>query len=254
MPGRGPTSVTRGTAKGRNRHHASRLALLRNWHHSPGLDSAAMLGFKLYLWHKHPGHRRNAPLSGGCVPMVVGAMAELQAPVFAFGAKWFEILERSLAPTPVAQGKDYGSEVPSARSPSIETTPRAVRGQTRPRQGHPPAHPSGFRRDDDRLGGRDPDAPGKQRARCRARRHRQRPTGDPSRLKVSGRDGARLLCLHTPGCCQDFYFDASEPIEIGDALGVDAGPVNMGRVQASAARNGGIEILGPPPFDGAAQR
>jgi hypothetical protein len=25
---------------------------------------------------------------------------------------------------------------------------------------------------------------------------------------------ARLLCLHTPGCCQAFYLDASEPITI----------------------------------------
>ena len=30
--------------------------------------------------------------------------------------------------------------------------------------------------------------------------------------------------------------------------GIDAGPVDMGRVQASAKKNGGIEILGPPPF------
>jgi hypothetical protein len=29
--------------------------------------------------------------------------------------------------------------------------------------------------------------------------------------------------------------------------------VDMGRVQASAKKNGGIEILGPPPFSPAAQ-
>ncbi len=60
--------------------------------------------------------------------------------------------------------------------------------------------------------------------------------------------GARLLCLHTPGCCQAFYRDASEPVPDGDRRGTGAGPVDMGRVQASAAKNGGIEILGPPPF------
>jgi quercetin dioxygenase-like cupin family protein len=55
----------------------------------------------------------------------------------------------------------------------------------------------------------------------------------------------RMLCLHTPGCCQAFYWDASEPISPGDD---GSGPVDFGRVQSSAAKNGGIEILGPPPF------
>jgi hypothetical protein len=35
--------------------------------------------------------------------------------------------------------------------------------------------------------------------------------------------------------------------------GIDAGPVDMGRVKASATKNGGIEILGPPPFSQVAQ-
>lgn len=66
-------------------------------------------------------------------------------------------------------------------------------------------------------------------------------------FKVSGSQGARLMCLHTPGCCQAFYWDASEPIESsGEAR--PTGPVDMGRVQESARHNGGIEILGPPPF------
>jgi quercetin dioxygenase-like cupin family protein len=56
---------------------------------------------------------------------------------------------------------------------------------------------------------------------------------------------ARLLCLHTPGCCQAFYWDASEPITADEA---PSGPVDFARVQASATQNGGIQILGPPPF------
>src|SRR6266545_5755808 len=51
---------------------------------------------------------------------------------------------------------------------------------------------------------------------------------------------ARLLCLHTPGCCQAFYWDASQPI----SADTSSGPVDFARVQASAAKNGGIEILG----------
>jgi len=74
------------------------------------------------------------------------------------------------------------------------------------------------------------------------------PRGVPHAFKVVGPDGTRLLCLHTPGCCQAFYWDASEPCSVDDSELVGSGPVDMGRVQASAQQNGGIEILGPPPF------
>ncbi|MDQ6696834.1 MAG: cupin domain-containing protein [Actinomycetota bacterium] len=70
----------------------------------------------------------------------------------------------------------------------------------------------------------------------------------PHAFRVSGMNGARLLCLHTPGCCQAFYWDASDPITSHDHRSTEAGLVDMGRVQASAQKNGGIEILGPPPF------
>jgi quercetin dioxygenase-like cupin family protein len=73
------------------------------------------------------------------------------------------------------------------------------------------------------------------------------PRGVPHAFRVSGADGARLLCLHTPGCCQAFYWDASEAVS-DDTQGDHGGPVDMGRVRASAEKNGGIEILGPPPF------
>jgi hypothetical protein len=56
---------------------------------------------------------------------------------------------------------------------------------------------------------------------------------------------AHVLCLHTPGCCQAFYWDASEPFS-DDHPG--CGLVDFERVRASGQKNGGIEILGPPPF------
>ena len=56
---------------------------------------------------------------------------------------------------------------------------------------------------------------------------------------------ARLLTMHTPGCCEQFYLDASVALAPGDSGGV----VDFAKVHASAAKNGGIEILGPPPFD-----
>src|SRR3954447_2241536 len=71
------------------------------------------------------------------------------------------------------------------------------------------------------------------------------PRGVPHAFKVVGPEGTRLLCLHTPGCCQAFYMDASEPAADEDETGSS---VDMARVKASAKKNGGIEILGPPPF------
>jgi quercetin dioxygenase-like cupin family protein len=55
-------------------------------------------------------------------------------------------------------------------------------------------------------------------------------------------DSARLLSLQTPGVGQVFYLGASEP-----ATG-STSTVDIARVQASARDNGGVELLGPPPF------
>jgi quercetin dioxygenase-like cupin family protein len=54
---------------------------------------------------------------------------------------------------------------------------------------------------------------------------------------------ATLLTLHTPGTCQPFYYGASEPLTPDTDRVVD-----FDRVRASAVTNGGIDILGPPPF------
>ena len=58
-------------------------------------------------------------------------------------------------------------------------------------------------------------------------------------------DDTRLLCLHTPGSCEAFYRGASVPLdEVADSNRT----VDFDRVMRSARENGGIEILGPPPF------
>ena len=54
---------------------------------------------------------------------------------------------------------------------------------------------------------------------------------------------ATLLTLHTPGTCQAFYLGASEPLTANTERVVD-----FDRVRASARDNGGIDIVGPPPF------
>jgi hypothetical protein len=68
------------------------------------------------------------------------------------------------------------------------------------------------------------------------------PRGVPHAFMVTA-DATRLLCLHTPGTCQAFYLGASEPLTEESSRAVD-----FDQVRASAARHGGIEILGPPPF------
>lgn len=55
---------------------------------------------------------------------------------------------------------------------------------------------------------------------------------------------ARLLCWQTPGNGQAFFLDASESTPDDEVDGV----VDFGRVHASAARCGGVDIIGPPPF------
>ncbi len=59
-------------------------------------------------------------------------------------------------------------------------------------------------------------------------------------------DRARLLTLKTPGIGEEFYRGASEP-----ATDDTANKVDIARVQASANQHGGIELLGPPPFQSA---
>ncbi|MDQ0632889.1 quercetin dioxygenase-like cupin family protein [Arthrobacter pascens] len=68
------------------------------------------------------------------------------------------------------------------------------------------------------------------------------PRGVPHAFKVL-QEGTRVLCLHTPGSAQEFYFGASEP-----ALGNGVGKVDFDRIRESGRVNGGIEIIGPPPF------
>lgn len=68
------------------------------------------------------------------------------------------------------------------------------------------------------------------------------PRGMPHAFLVTS-EKCRVLALLTPGIGQEFYFGASEPFD-PDRPGV----VDFGRIYASAADNGGIEILGPPPF------
>jgi len=68
------------------------------------------------------------------------------------------------------------------------------------------------------------------------------PRGTPHAFAVAS-ETARVLCLLTPGIGQEFYWGASEPLD-PDRAGV----VDFGRIYASATDNGGIEIIGPPPF------
>jgi mannose-6-phosphate isomerase-like protein (cupin superfamily) len=70
------------------------------------------------------------------------------------------------------------------------------------------------------------------------------PRGVPHAFKVIA-DDTRLLCLHTPGSCEAFYLGASAPLS--EVLGSDR-TVDFDRVLRSAQENGGIEILGPPPW------
>jgi quercetin dioxygenase-like cupin family protein len=60
---------------------------------------------------------------------------------------------------------------------------------------------------------------------------------------LAGSDGARMLCLHTPGGGEAFYRTASEP-----ALAGAPGAVDFDRVQQAAVATGSMRVIGPPPF------
>ena len=70
------------------------------------------------------------------------------------------------------------------------------------------------------------------------------PRGVPHAFLVTS-ETARILFLETPGSSEAFYRGASEPAT--PELEISA-PVDFARVRESAKLNGGIEILGPPPF------
>jgi quercetin dioxygenase-like cupin family protein len=57
-------------------------------------------------------------------------------------------------------------------------------------------------------------------------------------------DGARMLCLHTPGGGEEFYRTASEPAVDGEP----ALPVDFERIQQAALATGSMKVVGPPPF------
>lgn len=62
-------------------------------------------------------------------------------------------------------------------------------------------------------------------------------------------DGARMLCLHTPGGGEDFYRTASEPARAGEP----ALPVDFDRIKQAAMATGSMRVIGPPPFQPAGE-
>jgi quercetin dioxygenase-like cupin family protein len=67
------------------------------------------------------------------------------------------------------------------------------------------------------------------------------PAGVAHAFKVVS-DEARVLAIQPSTACEAFYRGASEPLE-GSARETD-----FGRIAESGRVNGGIEIVGPPPF------
>ena len=68
--------------------------------------------------------------------------------------------------------------------------------------------------------------------------------GEPHAFKVLAEDTI-MLCIQTPGNAQSFYLGASVPLVPGDDA---SGTVDFDRVQESGRLNGGIIMVGPPPF------
>jgi quercetin dioxygenase-like cupin family protein len=69
------------------------------------------------------------------------------------------------------------------------------------------------------------------------------PRGVPHAF-MAQEEGARMLCLHTPGGGEAFYRTASEPVVTGEP----ALPVDLDRIRQAAESTGTMRIVGPPPF------
>ncbi|ALV46543.1 Cupin domain protein [Arthrobacter alpinus] len=67
--------------------------------------------------------------------------------------------------------------------------------------------------------------------------------GQPHAFKVTAEDTS-VLCFQTPGNAQGFYMGASVPMG-----GEGSGVVDFDQIMESGKNNGGIVIVGPPPFD-----
>ena len=103
--------------KGPNRHHSSRLRFMRDWVEDTNLQPSSMVGFELYPWHSTRVTGPLRPDRKYIEGFVWGPVAELGAPVFAFGAPWFPILQHTLGLRVIDRlglgGRDYGSKVAS---------------------------------------------------------------------------------------------------------------------------------------------
>ncbi|MCY4510875.1 MAG: hypothetical protein OXG35_28525 [Acidobacteria bacterium] len=106
--------------KGPNPHHRSRLRFLRDWTEERELPGSAMVSFELYPWHssRFTGKLRVEDALETVQKYVLNPVKELRAPVFAFGALWFRILENPALGLKIVErlgagGKPYESHVKS---------------------------------------------------------------------------------------------------------------------------------------------
>ena len=99
-----------------NSHHGARLRFLRRWVGDERLPPGDMTSFELYPWHspRITGRLGGRETRESVRKYVLEPVLELGAPVFAFGARWFEHLAAMPELRVVARlGKDgasYGSQ------------------------------------------------------------------------------------------------------------------------------------------------
>jgi hypothetical protein len=105
-------------AKGKNRHHTTRIEFMRRWHGNTDLGAEGMVAFELFPWHSHGVTAAMRPPPEIVREFIWEPLSEFgDVPVFAFGAPWFPLLEHQLGLRVVARlgagGRGYGSTVES---------------------------------------------------------------------------------------------------------------------------------------------
>lgn len=101
---------------GPNKFPRSRLRFLRQWLDDDRLSESAMVTVEMYPWHSKSVTAKLAVDPAVAREWVLEPVRALDAPVFAFGAPWFELLTKvglTRTLTLGVGGTRYGSTVPS---------------------------------------------------------------------------------------------------------------------------------------------
>ena len=129
-------------AKGPNRYHRSRHRFLQTWTDTSDLPASAMVVFEMYPWHSTSVTAAMRPDPGIIREWVLEPIRALDAPVFAFGAPWLDLLPRLGLPEVDRLGRggrSYPTKVASRTVPVFDLGGQAIVAEKHSGSAGPPS-------------------------------------------------------------------------------------------------------------------